>query len=83
MCDLAPQGVAAMGYEQERASERSAHISTVATLFSGVTASTLQMSMSVDGNMFIVNALWLCALIFSVGAMLNNLLSITWRQTKT
>lgn len=60
-------------------------MSTVATLFSGVTASTLQMSVSTDDeslSMFVVNVLWLCALVFSVGATLNSLLSMAWRQSR-
>ncbi|KAF9445109.1 hypothetical protein P691DRAFT_762791 [Macrolepiota fuliginosa MF-IS2] len=79
------QGVPAIRYEQKRASEKFFNMSTVATLFSGVTASTLQMSISTGNKslvMFVVNVLWLCALVFSVGATLNSLLSMAWRQAR-
>lgn len=79
-------GIPAIRYEQKRASEKYITMSTVATLFSGVTASTLQISVGADGethSMRYVNILWICALVFSVGATLNSLLAMAWQQART
>lgn len=61
-------------------------MSTVAAMFSGAAATTLQMSNSVtDGEslaMLTIDALWQASLIFSVGAMLNNLVLNFWSQSR-
>lgn len=61
-------------------------MSTVAAMFSGAAATTLQMSNSATGGeslvMPTVDGLWQASLIFSVGAMLNNLVLNFWSQSE-
>ncbi|XP_006462915.1 hypothetical protein AGABI2DRAFT_119748 [Agaricus bisporus var. bisporus H97] len=59
----------------------------VSTFFSGVTASTLQMSTSAsddkDDTILLANLLWFLSMIFSVGAALNSLLAMAWKATRS
>ncbi|KAG6884375.1 hypothetical protein C0993_011688 [Termitomyces sp. T159_Od127] len=80
-------GVPAMKYEQKRATEVLLTISTVSTFFSAVTATTLQTSLSIQGNdesnhlIFVVNTFWFSSLVFSIGSALNSLLAVVWKRT--
>jgi hypothetical protein len=80
------KGVSAISHEQERSSSNLTNILTVSTFFSGVTASTLQMSISTpDQNnaVLLTNLLWFISMIFSVGAALNSLLAMAWKATRS
>lgn len=55
-------------------------MTTIATFFSSVTATTLQIS-SAAGNNATVNAFWYSSLILSVFSAVYNLLGLTWYQS--
>ncbi|KAF8064355.1 hypothetical protein FPV67DRAFT_1699223 [Lyophyllum atratum] len=80
-------GIPAMRSKREREAERVLTVTTVATFLSAVTATTLQMSIGVQGDTLpstviaIVNTFWFCSLVFSIGAALNSLLSSTWKHS--
>jgi hypothetical protein len=74
-----------MNHEQRRSSQNLSNILTVATFFSGVTAGTLQMSTGRDPTnttLLAVSMLWFTSLVFSVGAALNSLLAMAWKETR-
>ncbi|KAJ6451706.1 hypothetical protein C8R47DRAFT_998354, partial [Mycena vitilis] len=58
------------------------NLSTVATFFSAVTATTLQFSISLTGSALrdSVNCFWFASLVFSIAAAVNSLLGLTWKQ---
>lgn len=71
-------------FEQKRDADTMLTMSTVATFFSAVTATTLQTSFGVQiqsSILPIVNTLWFCSLVLSIGAALNSLVVVTWKQT--
>ena len=73
--------------EKERATTRYVNITTIATFFSSVTATTLQMSTSIDKENHsivwdIVNLFWFISLVFSVSSGVSSLLGMTWRKSK-
>lgn len=76
-------GLPAMQYEQQRGTDIVLNMSTVATFFSAVTATTLQMSLDLDRTplLSIVNTFWFCSLVLSIGAALNSLLAVAWKRT--
>lgn len=78
-------GIPAIGHEQQRESTTLLNILSSATFFSGVTATTLQMSMGTPATSSIeaVNACWYCSLVFSIGAALNSVISMAWSQTRS
>lgn len=57
-------------------------LSTVATFFSGVTATMFQFSYSSNGGKLpdSVNVLWFLSFVFSISAAINSLLALTWTQ---
>ena len=59
------------------------NITTIATFFSIVTATTLQMSISdsSSGLLNIVNLFWFLSLVFSVSSGVSSLLGMTWRKS--
>ena len=69
--------------EKERATTRYVNITTIATFFSSVTATTLQMSISdsSSGLLNIVNFFWFLSLVFSVSSGISSLLGMTWRKS--
>ena len=69
--------------EKERATTRYVNITTIATFFSSVTATTLQMSISdsPSGLLNIVNCFWFLSLVFSVSSGVSSLLGMTWRKS--
>ncbi|KAI0075655.1 WD40 repeat-like protein [Panus rudis PR-1116 ss-1] len=58
------------------------NLSTVATLFSGVTAQTLQNSADSHSTLLenAVNAFWFTSLVLSIGVAVNSLLGLTWKR---
>ncbi|KAF9445110.1 hypothetical protein P691DRAFT_735517 [Macrolepiota fuliginosa MF-IS2] len=79
-------GVSAISHEQQRSSQNLTNILTVATFFSGVTAATLSMSVgthSQNGTLRVASMLWFTSLVFSVGAALNSLLAMAWKETRS
>ena len=69
--------------EKERATTRYVNITTIATFFSSVTATTLQMSISFTQSTLwnAVNFFWFISLVFSVSSGVSSLLGMTWRKS--
>ena len=69
--------------EKERATTRYVNITTIATFFSSVTATTLQISISDSSSdlLNIVNFFWFLSLVFSVSSGVSSLLGMTWRKS--
>ena len=69
--------------DNERATTRYLSITTIATFFSSITATTLQFSYT-EGSTTLgatVNLLWFTSLIFSVSSGVSSLLGMTWRKS--
>ncbi|KAG1834776.1 WD40-repeat-containing domain protein [Suillus variegatus] len=75
-------GVPTIRFAQKHAAANLLTLSTVATFFSAVTATTLQFSYSQTGDMLsdAVNAFWFSSLVFSIAAAVNSLLGLSWKQ---
>ncbi|KAI0346641.1 WD40 repeat-like protein [Trametopsis cervina] len=75
-------GVPTIRFAQKHAAANLLNLSTVATFFSAVTATTMQFSFDqVDTNLAnSVNGFWFTSLVFSIGAAVNSLLGLTWKQ---
>ena len=75
-------GVPTIRFHQQHAASNLLNLSTVATFFSAVTASTLQFSYASTGHVLAdcVNAFWFSSLVFSIAAAVNSLLGLTWKQ---
>ncbi|THH28595.1 hypothetical protein EUX98_g5601 [Antrodiella citrinella] len=75
-------GVPTIRFAQKHAAANLLNLSTVATFFSAVTATTLQFSFDTTGTPLAdsVNAFWFTSLVFSIGAAVNSLLGLTWKQ---
>ncbi|KAG2144664.1 WD40-repeat-containing domain protein [Suillus bovinus] len=75
-------GVPTIRFAQHHAASNLLNLSTVATFFSVVTATTLQFSYRLtDGALETsVNAFWFSSLVFSIAAAVNSLLGLTWKQ---
>ena len=58
------------------------NLSTVATLFSGVTATMIQFSYTNNNSTLedAVNGFWFTSLVFSISAAVNSLLGLGWMQ---
>ena len=70
--------------EKERATTRYVNITTIATFFSSVTATTLQMTISSPTPSVlwnVVNFSWFISLVFSVSSVVSSLLGMTWRKS--
>ena len=70
--------------EKERATTRYVNITTIATFFSSVTATTLQMTISAPSQSVlwnVVNFFWFISLVFSVSSGVSSLLGMTWRKS--
>ena len=70
--------------EKERATTRYVNITTIATFFSSVTATTLQMTISSPTPSVlwnVVNFFWFISLVFSVSSGVSSLLGMTWRKS--
>lgn len=69
--------------ENERATTRYLNITTIATFFSSVTATTLQFTYN-QGNSTLgglTNLFWFLSLVFSVSSGVSSLLGMTWRRS--
>ncbi|OJT12118.1 hypothetical protein TRAPUB_11343 [Trametes pubescens] len=75
-------GVPTIRFAQKHASQNLLNLSTVATFFSAVTATTMQFSFDTTDSKLAnaVNSFWFTSLVFSIGAAVNSLLGVTWKQ---
>ncbi|KAG2337636.1 WD40 repeat-like protein [Suillus weaverae] len=75
-------GVPTIRFAQHHAASNLLNLSTVATFFSIVTATTLQSSCRLTDGVLetSVNAFWFSSLVFSIAAAVNSLLGLTWKQ---
>ncbi|EPQ52299.1 WD40 repeat-like protein [Gloeophyllum trabeum ATCC 11539] len=82
LCLFIEVGVPTIRFAQKHAASNLLNLSTVATFFSAVTATTLQYSYESTGTILadMVNAFWFTSMVFSIGAAVNSLLGVTWKQ---
>ncbi|KAJ7485562.1 hypothetical protein FB451DRAFT_1230279 [Mycena latifolia] len=75
-------GVPTIRFGQKHKTDNLLNLSTVATFFSAVTATTLQFSFNLLGTALrdAVNCFWFASLVFSIAAAVNSLLGLTWKQ---
>ncbi|KAJ7754565.1 hypothetical protein B0H16DRAFT_1542795 [Mycena metata] len=75
-------GVPTIRFGQKHKTDNLLNLSTVATFFSAVTATTLQFSFNLLGSPLrdAVNSFWFASLVFSIAAAVNSLLGLTWKQ---
>ena len=76
-------GVPTIRFAQEHGANNLLNLSTVATFFSAVTATTLQFSYQLPPNDLVsdaVNCFWFASMVFSIAAAVNSLLGLTWKQ---
>ncbi|KAI6129596.1 WD40-repeat-containing domain protein, partial [Pisolithus croceorrhizus] len=75
-------GVPTIRCAQQHAASNLLTLSTVATFFSGVTATTLQNSYEYTSTVLGrgVNAFWFSSLVFSIAAAVNSLIGLSWRM---
>ncbi|KAJ7104489.1 WD40 repeat-like protein [Mycena belliarum] len=75
-------GVPTIRFGQKHKTDNLLNLSTVATFFSAVTATTLQFSFNILGTPLrdAVNCFWFASLVFSIAAAVNSLLGLTWKQ---
>ncbi|KAJ7037958.1 hypothetical protein C8F04DRAFT_1090776 [Mycena alexandri] len=75
-------GVPTIRFGQKHKTDNLLNLSTVATFFSAVTATTLQFSFNLVGTPLqdAVNSFWFASLVFSIAAAVNSLLGLTWKQ---
>jgi hypothetical protein len=75
-------GVPTIRFAQEHAAANLLNLSTVATFFSAVTATTLQYTFDNHSTPLedAVNAFWFTSMVFSIAAAVNSLLGLTWKQ---
>ncbi|CEL57327.1 putative WD repeat-containing protein C343,04c OS=Schizosaccharomyces pombe (strain 972 / ATCC 24843) GN=SPAC343.04c PE=4 SV=1 [Rhizoctonia solani AG-1 IB] len=74
-------GVPTIRFSQKHTATGLQNLSTVATFFSGVTATTLQFSFEAHDNVGqnLVNGLWISSLVFSIASAINSQLAYHWR----
>ncbi|KAI0270470.1 WD40-repeat-containing domain protein [Gloeopeniophorella convolvens] len=75
-------GVPTIRFAQSHGTTNLLNLTTIATFFSAVTATTLQFSFGSHDNMLenAVNGFWFTSMVFSIAAAVNSLLGLTWRQ---
>ncbi|KIJ61612.1 hypothetical protein HYDPIDRAFT_31215 [Hydnomerulius pinastri MD-312] len=75
-------GVPTIRFAQKHGASNLLTLSTVATFFSAVTATTLQFSYSSTSTVLAksVNAFWFSSLVFSIAAAVNSLLGLSWKM---
>lgn len=69
---------------KERDTNQYTNITAIATFFSSVTATTLQISYSmtpVTKLLAVINLFWFLSLVFSVSAAVSSLLGLMWRKS--
>ena len=77
------EGVPTIRFAQKHGSANLLNLSTIATFFSAVTATTMQFSYELDRASALaaaVNSFWFASLVFSIAAAVNSLLGLTWKQ---
>ncbi|KIJ11156.1 hypothetical protein PAXINDRAFT_157371 [Paxillus involutus ATCC 200175] len=79
---LPVEGVPTIRFAQKHGASNLLTLSTVATFFSAVTATTLQFSYSSTSTVLekSVNAFWFSSLVFSIAAAVNSLLGLSWKM---
>ncbi|KAG8690095.1 hypothetical protein FRC08_010673, partial [Ceratobasidium sp. 394] len=77
-------GVPTIRFSQKHTATGLQNLSTVATFFSGVTATTLQFSYNTVGSPLpdLVNAFWISSLVFSIASAINSQLAYHWRASQ-
>ena len=80
---MASAGIPTIRGAQKGSAGNLVNLSTVATLFSGITATVLQFSYTNNNSTMAeaVNGSWFTSLVFSISAAVNSLLGLTWMQT--
>ncbi len=74
-------GVPTIRFAQKHGATNLLNLSTVATFFSAVTATTMQFSYELKTHSgTAVNSFWFASLVFSIAAAVNSLLGLTWKQ---
>ncbi|GLB42232.1 putative WD domain, G-beta repeat [Lyophyllum shimeji] len=75
-------GVPTIRFAQKHGAANLLNLSTVATFFSAVTATTMQFSYNLPhtGTADAVNCFWFASMVFSIAAAVNSLLGLTWKQ---
>lgn len=68
---------------EDNAVQRYLTMTTIATFFSAVTATTLQFSVTQTSTPMgrTVNLFWFASLLFSIASAVNSLLGMTWRKS--
>ncbi|KAH9048437.1 WD40-repeat-containing domain protein [Lactarius hengduanensis] len=76
-------GIPTIRFAQQHGASNFLNLSTIATFFSAVTATTMQFSYQNVGTALAdaVNAFWLTSMVFSIAAAVNSLLGLTWKQS--
>lgn len=83
LCMFIEVGVPTIRFAQKHGANNLLNLSTVATFFSAVTATTMQFSYELepdDAVSVAVNCFWFASLVFSIAAAVNSLLGLTWKQ---
>lgn len=75
-------GVPTIRFVQKHGSANLLNLSTIATFFSAVTATTIQYSFDRNKTLLDawVNAFWYSSLVFSIASAVNSLIGLTWKQ---
>ena len=75
-------GIPTIRFAQKHAASNLLNLTTIATFFSAVTATTMQFSIAqIETSLEnAVNGFWFCSLVFSVASAVNSLLGLTWKQ---
>ncbi|KAL1743517.1 hypothetical protein HDZ31DRAFT_64939 [Schizophyllum fasciatum] len=83
LCMFIEVGVPTIRFAQKHGANNLLNLSTVATFFSAVTATTMQFSYELSNDnptAVAVNCFWFGSLVFSIAAAVNSLLGLTWKQ---
>jgi hypothetical protein len=75
-------GVPAIRFAQTAHGNNLLNLSTIATFFSGVTATTAQYSFDHNDSIlaWMTNLLFFASLVLSISAAINSLLGLTWKH---
>ncbi|KAG9009637.1 hypothetical protein FRB90_008228 [Tulasnella sp. 427] len=81
LAQFSVDGVTALKEAQDRAKEQLLNMSTVATFFSGVAATTFSYTAGEEHSILdqMVRALWVSSLILSIASAINSQLAMHWR----
>ncbi|KAG8793598.1 hypothetical protein FRC17_008419, partial [Serendipita sp. 399] len=80
--DFVDNGVPAIRFAQKHNGDNLLNLSTIATFFSGVTATVAQYTFDQTATIIdkIVNMLFFGSLVLSIAAAINSLLGLTWKR---